>query len=394
MKRKECDNLTFPAASRGMRRVPSLWIGGLVVVWVCAPAACAQPRQGEVRMWSSAVVVGENIRLDEVAELRGFNAELSEKLAQVVVAQAPAPGGSRFVSMEMLRPALKEAGANLAQVSLRGALRCAVSRPADPALPSAPPDATVTTVPAHLTGTRPEPSPAQSTTPVEATPLTLRQAVIDYFNAELERYGGTAELVFGPADGQVLELAGPDYVFSVTRQGETLLGLVRFEVHVWARGTRVQTVPLVARVTMMRDVVVARRSINQGATIRPQDVQVIPTSFTRLDKLGIADPAQVVGQRARRFMRPGSTIDPAQLETVPLVTRNQLVTLTTEVGSIAITTSAKAMETGGLGDVITVRSVENRKLEYEALIVGPGKVRMGTQPSGTVATRYSTYERP
>ena len=388
MKRKECDNLAIRATSVRALTALSTWLVGVVVVLAYTDAVQAEGARGEIRMWSSAVVVGENIRLDEVAELCGFDEELSQSLARTIVAQAPAPGCSRYISMEVLRPAVKEAGANLAQVTLRGALRCAVSRPAQPAVPSAPPVVPV------VTRRTSSPAPARThpnTVQAAESSVTLRQAVIDYFNAELERYAGTAELVFGYTDEQVLDLAGPDYVFSVIRQGETLLGLVRFEVQVWSQGKKLQTVPLVARVTMMRDVVVARRAINQGATIRPRDVQVIPTSFTRLDKLGIAEPAQVVGQRARRFLRPGSTIDPAHLEAVPLVTRNQLVTVTTEVGSISITTSGKAMETGGLGDVIRVRSVENRKLEYEAAIVGPGRVRMGSGWGGAMRTTGSTY---
>lgn len=388
MKRKECDNLAFRATSvRTLSALPT-WLVGVVAVLAYGDAVRADGVRGEIRMWPSAVVVGENVRLDEVAELCGFDEKLSLSLARTIVAQAPAPGCSRYISMEVLRPAVKEAGANLAQVTLRGALRCAVSRPAQPTVPTAPPAVPVATRRGTPRGqARPHPLTVQA---VE-NPSTLRQAVIDYFNAELERYAGTAELMFGHTDEQMLDLAGPDYVFSVVRQGVNLLGLVRFEVQVWSQGKKLQTVPLVARVTMMRNVVVARRAINQGATIRQQDVQVIPTSFTRLDKLGIAEPAQVVGQRARRFLRPGSTIDPAHLEAVPLVTRNQLVTVTTEVGSIAITTSGKAMETGGLGDVIRVHSVENRKLEYEAAIVGPGRVRMGSERSGTMLTSGSTY---
>ena len=384
MKRKECDNLVLRLTSVRQRNAVSAGLAGIVAVLACAPAVQAQSERAEIRMWPTAWVVGDEIKLDEVAELRGFESELGRKLAETVVAQAPVAGGTRYVSMDMLRPALRQAGANLAQVSLRGALRCAVSRPAEPAAAPAPAALPVPDVQASPADSHPKSALEQQSTAAGANSRTVKQAVIDYFDAELERYGGTAELVFGHADEQVLALAESDYVFSVTRQGDGLLGLVRFEVQVWSGSRRVQTVPLVARVTMMRDVVVARRAINQGATIRPQDIQIIPTSFTRLDKLGVADPAQVIGQRARRFLLPGSTIDPVQLEEVPLVVRNQLVTLTTEVGSIAITTSAKAMATGGLGEVIAVRSVENRKLEYEAVITGPGKVRMGGGPGAAV----------
>ena len=123
--------------------------------------------------------------------------------------------------------------------------------------------------------------------------------------------------------------------------------------------------------------VVARRSINQGATIRAADVDVVPTIVTRIEEPGFDGVAQVVGQRAKKFLPTGTILSPEALESVPLVTRGDLVTLTSVAGNVQVVTTARAAGDGGLGDVITVRAVDDKRVEFDATVVGPGRVRIG-----------------
>jgi flagella basal body P-ring formation protein FlgA len=140
----------------------------------------------------------------------------------------------------------------------------------------------------------------------------------------------------------------------------------------------------------MRQTGVARRAINQGATIQRQEVELIPLTLSRLDQTGLTDPARAIGQRAKRFIPTGSVIDPETLESVPLVTRGQLVTLTSVSGSVRVVTTAKAMQNGLLGDVIRVRALNRDRVELEAVVLGPGEVRVGrstTHKSNTTIAR-------
>jgi flagella basal body P-ring formation protein FlgA len=387
MIRKDCDNMSLACRCRmhegwaqatGFGAVPSLLAIALVVLG--APLAEA----GTVRMWPSAVVVDESVHLSDIAELSAFDRETERTLASLVVTHAPPPGGSRFISLEMLRSVLAENGANMAAVTLSGATQCTLTRPAVAVGRSAAPGSILTTPSRHsgagASGSRaspPDPKDASASGSAQAGRLTLRQAVIDYFDAELARYGGRADVVFDRTSDQVLGLSGPAYQFRVRRRDGAVLGLVQLAVDVTAEGRVLQTVPLIAQVTMIRRVVVAHRPINQDAAIVASDVELVPVSFTRLDKLGLRDAAQAVGQRAKRFISAGTVLDPAMLETVPLVTRGQLVTLTSVCGSVRVVTTGKAMADGLLGDVIKVRASDNRRIELEAAVVGPGVVQIG-----------------
>lgn len=392
MRRKDCEK-THHADARECagRPVRAGRLTALLVLAACAPGSLAHA--GSVRLWSAAVIVDDTVRLLDLCELRGFDPETERMLAELVVTDAPPPGGSRVIHLEMIRTLLAASGANMAMVTMGGATRCAVTRPSDAVSESAensrPPSRALTgRVQPKRWATRPGGSTAQSirirTSNAHAGDMntsTLQQAIIDYFDGELARYGGTADIVFDHTSQQLLDLSSPAYQFKVRRRGGAPLGLIQLEVDVLAKGRTLQTVPLVVQVSLIRRVVIASRSVNQGATIHASDVAQVPLSFTRLDKLGIDDVARTIGQRAKRFISAGSLVDPGMLESVPLVTRGQLVRLTSVAGAVRVVTSAKALRDGLLGETITVRSADKKRVELDAVVVGPGTVRIGSGPA-------------
>ena len=387
MKRKDCDNSIHhrpPSLVRSVSGAVRWGAKALLLTGMLAASAGA----GSIRLWPTAVVVNDTILLSDVCELRGFTPESEQSLADLVVSASPQASGSRVLHMDLIRTALREAGVNMATVTVRGATHCDVSRPAQP-------------LPAEASRGEKRPS-REGRSPIERRrePVssneqddgTLREAVVDYFNRELARYRGTADVLFGNAALPELDFAGPAYEFRVRRRNSSPLGLVQVAVEVFARGGAEPVMPdvsLVTQVSLVRRVVSARRAINQGGSVRPEDVEMVPMTFARLDKLGLDDPAQVVGQRAKRFVAAGSILDASLLEQVPLITRGQLVSLTSVSGAVRVATTATATEEGLLGEIITLRATDNRRVEFDAVVVGPGKAQIGGTPVGaaTVATR-------
>lgn len=353
MSKWRCEQLNRRRAARAV-------MAGVVVLCLGAAAQAG----GTLRLWPTAVVNEDVVRVRDLCVLAGFDAAAEATVAEVVVGDAPAPGGSRVMHADLIRAALADAGVNMAQVTLRGAVQCGVARPGVVSQPGAS-DALATAD-----------APPGSGTPDESN-RTLQQAVVEFLNAELARYHGTADVVFDRRDEQVLALCEPAYSFVVRRERGGPLGLTTLSVAVLADGRAVQNVQLVVRVTMMRDVVVARRGISQGALIRPQDVHRVSLSFTSLDRLGMDEPAAVIGQKAKKYLPAGSMLEPDAIESLPLVTRGQLITLASVSGGVSVVTSAKAADTGYLGDVITVQAVDNARQQFEGVVVGPGRVQLG-----------------
>jgi flagella basal body P-ring formation protein FlgA len=335
---------------------------------------------GSIRVWPSAVVVDEQVRLADLCELRGFSLDEEAKLRDLIITEAPAQGGSRIIHAEVIRKTLAAAGTNTALVTLGGAVECAISRPAAlaPAAAAAPNRTPGTAVSAPTTD-------GAGSSAVRETPSPdLRRILIDYFNNELTRYGGTAEVSFDRSAEQILSLSGPQYQFDIRRRAGQALGTVALEIDVLANGSRLQTAPLVVQVAMRREVVVARRTVNQGATVSKSDVELLCLTFNRVDEPGMNELAEAIGQRAKRVIPAGTYLVPDLLEKVPLVLRGQLVTLSSVEGSIAVVTTAKAMADAHLGEVIKVRSVDDSHVEMDAIVTGPGEVKVGriTQTAG------------
>jgi len=387
MRRKDCDNFNLANAREGAGRSARSTLLAVSVA-LAVGSLPSDLLAGSVRLWPSAVVVDDTARLADLAELRGFDRETEGTLAELVVTNAPPPGGSRVIHMNLIRSVLTAGGANMATVTLSGATQCAVTRPSEMVATA---DADRSTLMAS--GQHDRANRVVTGAPT-SKPSTLRKAVVNYFNVEFARYGGRADVVFDRTSDQVLDLSGPAYQFRVRRRNSSPLGLIQLEIDVQADGRTVQTVPLVVQVSMIRRVVVARRAVNQGATIKSSDVGLIPLSFSRLDKLGIDDIAHVLGQRAKRFISAGSVVDPGVIESVPLVTRGQLVTLTSVAGAVRVVTTAKAVRDGLLGETVTVRATDNKRMELDAVVIGPGVVQIGSGPAAERTTRVAVWGQP
>lgn len=383
MQRKDCEPRFRDGSRRpALRRTGAVPTGVLLALVVCASTPLAHA--GTIRLWPSVVVVDESVRISDLCEFRGVDRGTERALADIEVTVAPSPGDSLVVDMREVRSALATGGANFAELTLHGATRCVVSRPS-----AVSGDGTGPT-PNRAT---PLPGAGVPVRPLERDPASslhnLRQAVIDHFDHALARYGGRAEVVFDRAAEKALDLCGPTYEFRIRPRSGSPLGLMQVSVDVVQDARLVQTVPLVVRVSMMRRAVVARRSINQDATIEPRDVELALLTFTRSDALGMHDVARAIGQRAKRFIPAGTVIDAGMLESVPLVTRGQIVTLTSVSGAVRVVTTAKAMDDGLLGESISVRALDHRRIELDAVVSGPGEVHIGFGP---VANRIASLD--
>lgn len=361
MNRKECVTIRKRARVEVGRRFASV---AVATVLMSGTAVRAEP--ASVRIWPNAVVDDGVVRLSDVAQIVGGTGAIDS----LEIAKAPAAGGREVLRHEEILDRLRQAGVNVADVRMSGAIRCEVTRPA----------------PRDDAGAAQVASPPSNPTPLVEAPhanrhvsKTLGGAVESYIRAALATYEGEVDIQFNRSQKlqSALMLSGPRFSFRIEPPSTMPLGLVSLTVDVFDNGHPVQDVPVVAEVALIRRVVTAKRPINRGMTISDGDVSLELRRFDNISRIGVVDPRAVIGQRARSFIDRGDMVLARDVEPLPLVKRGDFVTVYRRQAGLLVRTVGKALGGGSYGDTISVKN-EGSKRSYEATITGPQTVEVRT----------------
>lgn len=347
MKRKDCELTRRSIALKGgrgggRRLVPSFaaQVTGILLL-TAAPAAAAT-----VRLWPQSTIDRPEILLADVAGIEGFSAEVEAQLLETRLGPAPAPGGERAVTLADIRANLEARGVNMAMVSLRGAAVCRVRR------------AHATSGPAGRAG-------VNALIPEDPT---LRGHIRRTLESRLPVAGGRLELTFARGAAELLKLSGPGFTFEVTPRNQRVLGSVDLEVAI--SGPQGMVTEHVAVMCVLRlPVVVAARPINRGQVIRAEDVRIEERAFEQPAIAAFTSLDPVIGQEGRRLLRPGEVLESDDLKAVPLVKRGELVGVLAATPGLTLEIAAKALEDGGLGDIIELRNEASRET-FQARVKG------------------------
>lgn len=132
---------------------------------------------------------------------------------------------------------------------------------------------------------------------------------------------------------------------------------------------------VVSQASVRLPVLVSRVAIERNATLEVSQLERKVMPLERLRQGFHQDPAEVVGQSARRSLRAGQVIGPASLAPPVLVRRGQRLTVLATAGGLSASVEAEALEDGRLGERIKLRNTSSRK-PLEAKVTGPGQVQL------------------
>ncbi len=273
-------------------------VGILVLLAAAAVAAAPVPERVEVR--------GDPVTLADLVP------GAPEAWSKVLLGPAPPPGGRRTLEGSWIRQRARQVGAG---DEIRVPERVVLIRPGR----LVGRDAVVRAVRRAL-----EPRIGEGEQ-VRVLGVGLPRAVPE----------GTVELVPRLPDG---ELPSP----------------VTLWVDVWVDGVRQGRAWARVEVFRSRPVVVVRRDVERGEVLGPDDVEV---RAGRPVRGALTDPDRAVGKRARRSLRAGAPLAASDLETVPVVSRGDLVRLVARVGGVTASTLGRALEPAGLGERIRVENL-------------------------------------
>ncbi len=119
------------------------------------------------------------------------------------------------------------------------------------------------------------------------------------------------------------------------------------------------------------------RAIGRGELLAAGDFESQPRSPGLAT--GALAPRDAAGREAVRNLSAGAVVRAGDVVTPRLVRRGEPVTVNLRSGGLTIATSARALGSGGMGDLVrVVTSATNRTLD--AVVEGSGAVRIAVAP--------------
>jgi flagella basal body P-ring formation protein FlgA len=332
---------------------------------------------GTLELRGEARVFGGDVKLKQVCRWSDADAATFAPVADLVVAKLETRRPFKIVAIKDVRQTLEAAGINVALVRFAGPLECSVSRN-DAELsegealrqwvkmreekPVEPPPALDTSA---------KPQAAVAAHKDDVTARTLRSIVTADLAVRLTVPQDQLVLTFDPRDEGALNLAEPQFKFSLQPRKVRDLGDVAWDVTVIsATGEGSRKLSLRGTARAWQDQLLVSRPMARRQVIQDTDVTSRRVLVSQLPEAALVSRDQVVGQMASRDLKPGDLVTAQAVEAVPLAKANQYINVTLERGGIRVKGVAKALEGGCYGQTIRVKN-EATKDVYQVVLTGP-----------------------
>ena len=152
-------------------------------------------------------------------------------------------------------------------------------------------------------------------------------------------------------------------------------GSTSMTVAVRCTGTSPWLLYVPGKVSMFKQIFIARQTMSRGHRITAGDLQSIRRDIGQLQFGYIDKKRDVIGKITKRVVFANSVIRPQMLSLPLLVKRGQTVVLMAESNGIQVRMSGKALGSAPAGQTIRVRNLSSRRI-VEGVVVRSGVVKI------------------
>jgi len=345
--------------------------------------AASKSSRIEVRLWSTATVTDPEIRLEQIACVTGDAAEVIA-LKKLVLSLPFKGDNSLTLRAWEIAQRISDAGFDAARVDVIGAARCVIH--------------TISTKLENSTQTKTieKNRPADVITET-AAPASLEGKIREMITRNLANKGlpknSQIKIDFNPTLRELLSLTTPPYTFDIQchQRSPVWMGLVGFKVKIYRGSELLQTVPVLAQVTVKAPVLVAARTINSKAQLTRSDVDTTLREIGNLNSRFLTNLDITGNQQAKKMIPLGSILTADMFEPLPLVKRGSLITVVYLKNGLEIKMVGKALQPGFINETIPVRNERSKEI-FRAKVIGADEARVeenlaaetakGTAPAG------------
>ncbi|MEX0715372.1 MAG: flagellar basal body P-ring formation chaperone FlgA [Planctomycetaceae bacterium] len=312
---------------------------------------CAEAEAAIVRLKSSATAVSAVVRLSDVADVVDADPDQVERLADIALAPAPAPGGEMLLEFDTIRGRLQAHGVNLSRIEFTGSSEIRVKTPAAVVEP------TIVQVAARQPVVRAEME--ISDWQYRRAESLVAEAVRQHLGATEPRLGRVSVEVRLDRDDvlRVLSLASQGFV--AAGGGEPWDAWQTMTVRPRkSRGETGGELHVSCRISPKPFVVAAKHALPRGHIIKPGDL--VLRQVDQAEAIATR-PEEVVGRETKRTFRPDEPIDPEAIQNVPLIRSNDIVTVYARQPGVTVKRLMKARSEGSAGDQVTLVTLDGRQ---------------------------------
>jgi flagella basal body P-ring formation protein FlgA len=138
-------------------------------------------------------------------------------------------------------------------------------------------------------------------------------------------------------------------------------GVVPFKVTLFLADGTAPDLTATARVRLYDTVAVSTGRIQRHQILGADDIRLELREVTNLADAYFSDPLELIGKRTKRLTSVGRILMASDVEPDPLIKRGSGVMVCVAIGAVTVSSKAKALEDGSLGDVIKVQDLGTRK---------------------------------
>ena len=202
---------------------------------------------------------------------------------------------------------------------------------------------------------------------------SIRDAARQHVAASTDQFAARPEVSVGDLDSR-LKLSACDEPLETYDSPNGLNG-GRGVVGVRCNGRRPWKIYVPVTIALIDEVVVTRRPIVRGQTLRPADLALSETDVSRLHKAYFTRIDDVVGLRSKRAVRAGRTLHAGLLKREQLVRRGRPVSITASISGLRVSMRGKALSDGGRGDRVRVENLNSGRI-VSGIVAGNGLVEV------------------
>ena len=300
----------------------------------------------EIKFRSECQAAGSLVTLADLAEISSASDGEKSSLAIIDVFPAPAPGKKRALTSRQVQDLLSLRGLEVANHKFSGATQIMVLGPADTA---------------RSTGKAISPSAARQ------LQGALTKALTDYLALHVKE---DVQLKFTLSDEQLSKLGRE---LRITGGAEPWLGAQAFEI-----SSGKQKFSIDVQVTRSPKVVVVTTTLPRGTIVQAADVELQESKSAVANAKAYASIEDVVGKEATRNITAGQVLDEQLVHAPIVVRRGEVVDIIARSAGIRVRVKGRSRGDGGLGDLVTVESVTDRK-SFLARVSGAQEVEVFAQ---------------